>query len=140
LLYKKCTSGKCLHFLTHCSSIAHIPDYHYHFCLNDKGIKLHRQQYVPMRETSIASSPSSLYSNTEIDYGFYNSSYGQNSDKVYAIGFCRGDVHVNLDDCRGCLNITTSLLKKHCPNQKETIGWLGDRLHFTILKSLHFGR
>jgi hypothetical protein len=31
---------------------------------------------------------SSLSSNTQIDYGFYNVSYGQNPDKVYAIGLC----------------------------------------------------
>ncbi|KAM3749545.1 hypothetical protein ACB098_05G193900 [Castanea mollissima] len=44
---------------------------------------------------------SSLYSNTTIDYGFYNSSYGQNSDQVYGIGLCRGDVMQ--DVCRSCL-------------------------------------
>ena len=64
---------------------------------------------------------SSLSSNTEIDYGFYNSSYGQNPDKVYAIGLCRGDVKP--DVCRSCLNNATNLLPLLCPNQKEAIGW-----------------
>jgi hypothetical protein len=64
---------------------------------------------------------SSFSSDTKIDYGFYNSSYGQNSDQVYAIGLCRGDV--NPDFCRGCLKNATSALKQLCPNQKEAIGW-----------------
>nr|POE64011.1 cysteine-rich receptor-like protein kinase 41 [Quercus suber] len=63
----------------------------------------------------------SLYSNTTIDYGFYYSSYGQNSDQVYAIGLCGGDV--NPDDCRGCLTNCSTLLTQLCPNQKEAIWW-----------------
>ncbi|RYQ93805.1 hypothetical protein Ahy_B09g100046 isoform B [Arachis hypogaea] len=31
---------------------------------------------------------STLTSNTKINYGFYNSSYGQNTDRVNAIGLC----------------------------------------------------
>nr|QMS43708.1 protein kinase [Betula platyphylla] len=93
------------------------PAFLYNFCLNDKGNYSANSTY----EGNLNRLLSSLYSNTEIDYGFYNSSYGQNSDKVYAIGLCRGDV--NLDDCRGCLNNATSLLKQLCPNQKEAIGW-----------------
>ena len=61
-----------------------------------------------------------LYSNTTIDYGFYYSTYGQNSDQVYAIGLCRGDV--NPDDCRGCLKNSSILLTQTCPNQKDAIG------------------
>ncbi|XP_054785875.1 cysteine-rich receptor-like protein kinase 14 [Prosopis cineraria] len=30
--------------------------------------------------------------NTNTEYGFINSSYGQNPDMVYALGFCRGDM------------------------------------------------
>ncbi|KAL4628571.1 hypothetical protein ACB092_05G249000 [Castanea dentata] len=64
---------------------------------------------------------SSLYSNTTIDYGFYNSSYGQNSDQVYGIGLCRGDVMP--DVCRSCLKNSSGLLTQLCPNQKVAIGW-----------------
>ncbi|PNY12159.1 cysteine-rich receptor-like protein kinase [Trifolium pratense] len=52
---------------------------------------------------------------------FYNFSYGQNTDKVNAIGLCRGDVKP--DDCRNCLNDSRVLLTRLCPNQKEAIGW-----------------
>jgi hypothetical protein len=93
------------------------PAFLYHFCLNDKGNYTADSTY----EANLNRLLSSLYTNTEIDYGFYNSSNGQNSDEAYAIGLCRGDV--NPDVCRGCLNNATSLLKQLCPNQKEAIGW-----------------
>ena len=63
---------------------------------------------------------SSLSSNTAIGNGFYPSSYGQDPDKVYAIGLCRGDL--NQDVCRSCLNDSTLALIQLCPNQKEAIG------------------
>ena len=72
-------------------------------------------------ETNLNQLLSSLYSNTEIDYGFYNSSYGQNSDEVYAIGLCRGDFKP--DVCRSCLKNSKENLTRLCPNQKEAIGW-----------------
>jgi hypothetical protein len=104
-------------FLLTAQAVAQTADFLYHFCLNDKGNYTANSIY----ERNLNHLLSSLSSNTEIDYGFYNSSYGQNPDQVSAIGLCRGDI--NLDDCRGCLNISTSLLKQHCPNQKEAIGW-----------------
>ena len=64
---------------------------------------------------------STLTSHTEINYGFYNFSHGQNSDKVYAIGLCRGDLKV--DECRSCLNSSQANLRQLCPNQKEAISW-----------------
>ncbi|XP_030968656.1 putative receptor-like protein kinase At4g00960 isoform X2 [Quercus lobata] len=70
-------------------------------------------------ETNLNQLLSSLYSNTTIDFGFYKSSYGQNSDQVYGIGLCRGDV--TPDDCRECLKNSSSLLTQLCPNQKEAI-------------------
>uniref|UniRef100_A0A2N9EM35 Protein kinase domain-containing protein n=1 Tax=Fagus sylvatica TaxID=28930 RepID=A0A2N9EM35_FAGSY len=46
--------------------------------------------------------------------------YGQNPDKVYAIGLCRGDVKPDM--CRSCLNNATNLLPLVCPNKKDAIG------------------
>ncbi|KAH1140057.1 hypothetical protein GLYMA_10G253800v4 [Glycine max] len=60
-----------------------------------------------------------LSSHTEINYGFYNFSYGQNTDKVNAIGLCRGDVEP--DECRSCLNDARGNLTQRCPNQKKAI-------------------
>jgi hypothetical protein len=66
---------------------------------------------------------SSLSSNsTEIDYGFYNSSYGEKPHEVYAIALCRGDLKP--DECRNCLNISKDYLTlERCPNEKEAIVW-----------------
>ncbi|GLT64227.1 hypothetical protein SLA2020_367330 [Shorea laevis] len=45
----------------------------------------------------------SMSSNTEIDYGFYNLSTGENStDKVHMIALCRGDIFP--DECRSCVH------------------------------------
>ncbi|CAB4266667.1 unnamed protein product [Prunus armeniaca] len=63
---------------------------------------------------------SSLLSNNN-GYGFYNSSQGQNSDTVFAIGLCRGDV--KSDACGKCLSDATYVLPEACPDQKEAIGW-----------------
>lgn len=104
-------------FLLTAQAVGQTADFLYHFCLNDNGNYTANSTY----ERNLNHLLSSLSSNTGIDYGFYNSSYGQNSNQVFAIGLCRGDV--NPDDCRGCLNISTSLLNQHCPNQKEAIGW-----------------
>ncbi|PON88173.1 Cysteine rich receptor like kinase [Trema orientale] len=52
---------------------------------------------------------------------FYSTSYGNDSDRAYAIGLCRGDV--NPDVCQSCLNNSTRLLKQLCPNQVQTYGW-----------------
>ena len=64
---------------------------------------------------------STLSSNTQIHYGFYNFSYGQNTDTVYAIGLCRGDQ--NPEECRSCLNNSRVDLTQNCPNQKKAIRW-----------------
>ncbi|OIV91160.1 hypothetical protein TanjilG_30382 [Lupinus angustifolius] len=72
-------------------------------------------------KTNLNTLLSTLSSNTQIDYGFYNFSQGQDSDKVNGIGMCRGDV--TPDACRSCLNESTVFLTQNCPNQKEAIVW-----------------
>ena len=91
------------------------PEFRYSYCL-DKGNYTSNSTY----NTNLNQVLSSLSSNTEIDYGFYNFSYGKSPDKVYSLGLCRGDV--NPDICRSCLNNATNLLPLLCPNQKEAIG------------------
>ncbi|XP_020233065.1 putative receptor-like protein kinase At4g00960 [Cajanus cajan] len=85
--------------------------------MNDKGNYTANSPY----KTNLNTLLSNISSNTNIDYGFYNFSQGQNSDKVNAIGMCRGDVKP--DACRSCLNDSRVLLTERCPNQKEAIGW-----------------
>ncbi|XP_041028263.1 putative receptor-like protein kinase At4g00960 isoform X1 [Juglans microcarpa x Juglans regia] len=64
---------------------------------------------------------STLSSNTKIDYGFYNFSLGENSDRVNAVALCRGDLTPT--DCRSCVNMSALELLFRCPNQKEGIVW-----------------
>ena len=87
-----------------------------HFCL-DNGNYTSNSTY----KANLNQLLSSLSSSTEIDYGFYNFSYGQYPNKVYSIGLCRRDVIPY--NCRSCLNNATNLLPQFCPNQKEAIVW-----------------
>ncbi|AES59550.2 cysteine-rich receptor-like protein kinase 26 [Medicago truncatula] len=83
--------------------------------------------------TNLKTLLSTLTSNKDINYGFYNSSYGVNTDKVNAIGLCRGDVKP--DDCQNCLQNSTALLTQLCQNRKEAIGWYDDEK--CMLRSSH---
>lgn len=95
------------------------PAFLYHFCKNNIGNYTTNSTYHKNLNTLLSSLPSNENGN---GYGFYNSSYGQNSeDQVYAIGLCRGDVKA--EDCRSCLNNSRYALTRLCPNQKEAIGW-----------------
>ncbi|CAL8103358.1 unnamed protein product [Prunus armeniaca] len=85
-------------------------------CDNNKGNYTTNSTY----QKNLNDLLSSLLSNSN-GYGFYNSSRGQNADRVYAIGLCRGDI--KSDACGKCLSDATYVLTESCPNQKEAIGW-----------------
>ena len=89
-------------------------------CDNDKGNYTINSTYHSNLNTLL----SNFSSHTDIYYGFYNFSYGQDPDKVYAIGLCRGDQ--NPDQCLKCLNESRVSLADECPNQKEAINWRGE--------------
>ncbi|KAK7343551.1 hypothetical protein VNO77_12361 [Canavalia gladiata] len=93
------------------------PGFLYHFCMNHNGNYTANSTYHNNLNTLL----SNLSSNTQIDYGFYNFSYGQDNERVNAIGLCRGDVKPH--DCRNCFNDSKVLLTQLCPDQKEAIGW-----------------
>ncbi|KAL0535154.1 hypothetical protein IC582_029477 [Cucumis melo] len=65
----------------------------------------------------------STFTTNQIDYGFYNLSYGHDH-KAYAIGLCRGDVRP--DTCRSCLTNSITLLTNNCPTQTNAIVWYED--------------
>uniref|UniRef100_A0A2N9GGM7 Cysteine-rich receptor-like protein kinase 25 n=1 Tax=Fagus sylvatica TaxID=28930 RepID=A0A2N9GGM7_FAGSY len=106
-------------FMLISQAISQPPNFLYQFCL-DKGNYTSNSTYNANLNHLLSSLPS-LSSNTEIDNGFYNVSYGQNPDKVYALGLCRADAKHEV--CRSCLSNATNLLTLLCPNQKEAIGW-----------------
>ncbi|GAB2298803.1 hypothetical protein Dimus_032881 [Dionaea muscipula] len=64
---------------------------------------------------------STINSNTQIDYGFYNFSAGKDPNQVNAIALCQGDLTASA--CHSCLNFSTVNLRSSCPNSKEAIGW-----------------
>ncbi|KAF5472868.1 hypothetical protein F2P56_009537 [Juglans regia] len=62
-----------------------------------------------------------ISSNTNIDYGFYNFSVGENFNRVNAIVLCRVDLTPT--DCRSCVKMSALELLFRCPNRKEGIMW-----------------
>nr|XP_029146260.1 putative receptor-like protein kinase At4g00960 [Arachis hypogaea] len=76
--------------------------------------------------TNLNTLMSNILNNKEIDYGFYNVSYGEYPNRVYAIGLCRGDIKP--EQCRTCLNQSRANLTAVCPNRKVAIGWYNDEL------------
>ncbi|CAJ2630348.1 unnamed protein product [Trifolium pratense] len=91
--------------------------FRYHTCNQNLGNFTQGSIYQNNRDNVLAQ----IYSNKEINYGFYNVSYGEEPDRVNAIGLCRGDV--NPADCRECLRTSAVLLTERCPIQKEAIGY-----------------
>ncbi|KAK8972404.1 hypothetical protein V6N11_034295 [Hibiscus sabdariffa] len=69
---------------------------------------------------------SSLPLNVSANGGFFNATIGQNSDKVYALGMCRGDSTPGA--CYFCVNYSIHDLMSNCPNQIEAYSWGGDLL------------
>ncbi|CAL9015225.1 unnamed protein product [Prunus brigantina] len=78
----------------------------------------------------------SLSSNTQINSGFYNSSRGQDPNKINAIALCRGDLP--LESCQDCLYKSTYILLDNCPTHKEAIIW-AERCMVRYSNKLIFG-
>lgn len=70
-------------------------------------------------DTNLNTLLSNLTSYKQTGYGFYNLSYGEYPDTVFAMGLCRGDVMT--DVCHGCLKNATILPHK-CPYVKQAVG------------------
>ncbi|KAJ4975399.1 hypothetical protein NE237_000505 [Protea cynaroides] len=63
-----------------------------------------------------------LSSNAATDSGFYRTtSTGQDSEKIYGLFLCRGDV--TPETCSSCIEISRNNLTDLCPTQKEAIIW-----------------
>ncbi|CAG7887347.1 unnamed protein product [Brassica rapa] len=67
---------------------------------------------------------SSLPSNvTSQNNFFYNSSLGQDRDRIYALAMCIPDTET--EDCSNCVKTTSDGLIKTCPNSTEAFHWSG---------------
>ncbi|BFG35416.1 hypothetical protein CerSpe_216890 [Prunus speciosa] len=98
------------------------PEFRSHGCFYEKGNYTTGSTYRTNLNTLLSSLSSP--SNNGNGYGFYNSSFGENTDQLHAIALCRGDVRA--DTCRGCLSNCTQKLTQVCPNQKEAIGFYNE--------------
>ena len=93
------------------------PDFLYQSCRNTENNYTANSTF----QKNLDSLLSSLDSNTQIDYGYYNFSAGQiGPDQVHATALCRGDILLN--ECRGCVSNSVRKILQICPNQKEAIG------------------
>lgn len=90
-------------------------------CYYETGNFTENSTYGRNRDLILASLPGNVSANG----GFFNATIGQDdSDKVYALGLCRGDSSSNA--CYSCINSSIHDLIAQCPNQKEAISWAGD--------------
>ncbi|KAF7149766.1 hypothetical protein RHSIM_Rhsim02G0113900 [Rhododendron simsii] len=64
---------------------------------------------------------SSLPSNVTTNDGFFTASLTQDSETVYVLALCRGDV--SNDSCFDCVNYTSRAILMNCPNQKEATNY-----------------
>ncbi|MCD7467327.1 hypothetical protein HAX54_004719, partial [Datura stramonium] len=70
-------------------------------------------------DTNLNTVLSSLSRNIDSD-GFYNTTIGQDPDRVSLIAQCRGDVE--LQTCRDCINSATRLILEKCSYKKSAFG------------------
>ncbi|XXG59591.1 hypothetical protein AAC387_Pa04g1647 [Persea americana] len=61
----------------------------------------------------------SLSSNVSLTKGFYNTSIGEGSDKVYGLVLCRGDA--TPDICRNCTDFASTHLLSQCQSKSSAI-------------------
>ncbi|KAL0873534.1 hypothetical protein Bca101_023239 [Brassica carinata] len=69
----------------------------------------------------LSSLPSNVTSHNSF---FYNSSLGQDRDRIYAVAMCIPDTET--EDCSNCVKTTSDGLIKTCPNSTEAFHWSGD--------------
>ncbi|KAK3039726.1 hypothetical protein RJ639_027067 [Escallonia herrerae] len=81
---------------------------------SDSGNYTTNSTYATNLKTLLSSISNSSDLNSD---GFFNASFGQNADQVYALALCRGDQEIT--SCRSCLNDSSQAITKECPNQKE---------------------
>ncbi|XP_076942452.1 cysteine-rich receptor-like protein kinase 15 [Bidens hawaiensis] len=93
------------------------PEFRYYVC-GDNGNYTTNSPYQRNLKTTL----SSLHT-TNSGFGFFNLSTGQGGDRVNSAALCQGDMEPEL--CMSCLNDSTIMLPKVCPNQKEAVGYYG---------------
>ncbi|KAJ6925610.1 hypothetical protein NC651_010111 [Populus alba x Populus x berolinensis] len=85
--------------------------YLYHFCQNATTSTLN-STYRGNLNLLLSSLASNATPNNTI--GFYNTSFGQNTDQVYGLFICRGDLS-STTVCQNCVTIATKDIVQRCP-------------------------
>ncbi|KAJ4713095.1 Receptor-like protein kinase [Melia azedarach] len=98
----------------------------YHDCYKNNGKYVTNSTY----QRNLNHLLNSLTDNTS-KYGFYNLSYGQNPDNVYATALCRPDMEP--DSCRNCIDLATKNIASICPNDIMGIAGYDDRGYNTCM-------
>ncbi|CAA7049646.1 unnamed protein product [Microthlaspi erraticum] len=69
---------------------------------------------------------SSLPSNVSARGGFFNTSIGEGTDQVYALGMCIQGAEPEV--CSNCINLASKATLEKCPNQTEGLAWPEERI------------
>ncbi|GKV19290.1 hypothetical protein SLEP1_g29575 [Rubroshorea leprosula] len=91
------------------------PTYIYHVCANTTTF-IRNSTY----QTNLNSLLSAFSSATAIN-GFYNTTFGENSNRIYGLFLCRGDVSTTT--CRNCVTFATGDAIQRCPVEKQVMIW-----------------
>ncbi|KAH7686135.1 Non-specific serine/threonine protein kinase protein [Dioscorea alata] len=62
-----------------------------------------------------------LTANTPLTGGFYNTSQGEKTDKLYGLALCRGDLAPQGDSCKNCLINARNNIEEDCKNKTQAI-------------------
>ncbi|KAJ0101318.1 hypothetical protein Patl1_03701 [Pistacia atlantica] len=96
------------------------PTYLYHMCPNTTTFN-RNSTYQSNLNFLLSSLVSNATGSNGFSTGFYNTTAGQDPDKVYALFLCRGDVTPTT--CKDRVNFATSDILKLCPVEKQSIIW-----------------
>ncbi|GLT30974.1 hypothetical protein SLA2020_057440 [Shorea laevis] len=91
------------------------PTYIYHVCTNTTTF-IRNSTY----QTNLNRLLSAFSSATAIN-GFYNTTFGENSNRIYGLFLCRGDVLTTT--CRNFVTFATGDVIQRCPVEKQVMIW-----------------
>ncbi|KAJ4703237.1 Cysteine rich receptor like kinase [Melia azedarach] len=101
------------------------PAYRYHICSN--GTTFARNStYQSNLNLLLSSLPSTASGNNAFSTGFFNTTVGQDPNRVYGMFLCRGDLTTS--SCQDCVNFATRNATQRCPLEKELIIWYDECL------------
>ncbi|KAG2248859.1 hypothetical protein Bca52824_088487 [Brassica carinata] len=98
-------------------------------CFNRSGFFALNGAYDLNRQAMLSSLPSNVTAND----GFYTTSTGQDSNRVYGLGMCFPGTEAQ--SCSDCITAASNGLVKNCTNQIDALDW---RMYGTTLCLVHY--